>query len=432
MDDKRILQNPVEEEKTIEVTFEEDDPMNPKLMSTARKWLIVTLVNSSSLCVTVTASLYTSTYDQMNAELGSTRILATLGLTTYAFGLGLGPMLVGPLSEFYGRRPIYLISLSLFVIWLIPCALAHNIQTVIVARFLGGFAGSAFLSVAGGTVGDLFTKDKLQQPMLVFTAAPLMGPSSGTLLGGFINYNLNWRWSFYILLMWASAQTLAVAAAVPETYAPVVLRNKAKKLRKETGDERYKAAIEVTEKSISRTVLISLYRPFQLLTLDPMCLSLCLLSALLLGILYLFFGAFNVVFKEVYDFNLWQVGCSFLGIMTGMLFGIASDPLWHKIYNRLLDRTEKETGIRTSEPEFRLPSAIFGAWLCVIGMFWFAWTTIPSIHWIVPIIGTAFFGCGILLVFEGIFTFLVEAFPLYAASALAANSFTRNTSSGAL
>lgn len=61
--------------------------------------------------------------------------------------------------QFYGRRPIYICSFTFFLIWLIPCAFAHNIQTMLVARFLDGLAGSAFLSVAGGTVGDMFNKN---------------------------------------------------------------------------------------------------------------------------------------------------------------------------------------------------------------------------------------------------------------------------------
>jgi predicted MFS family arabinose efflux permease len=60
-----------------------------------------------------------------------------------------------------------------FVVWIVPCAVARNIETLIVARFFNGFAGAAFLSVAGGTVGDLFPKNKLQAPMMVYTASPL-------------------------------------------------------------------------------------------------------------------------------------------------------------------------------------------------------------------------------------------------------------------
>ena len=175
----------------------------------------------------------------------------------------------------------------------------------------------------------------------------------------------------------------------------MILRKKARKLRKDTSNERYKAPIEVSDRTITMTVLHSLYRPFMLLFLEPMCLNLCLFSSILLGILYLFFGAFDVVFTHVYGFNLWQVGLTFLGLLVGMLVAIFSDPIWHWNYLRLLRNNESATHEPgKSEPEFRLPPSIAGAPLCVIGLFWFAWTIYPSIHWIVPLIGAGFFGCG--------------------------------------
>ena len=83
--------------------------------------------------------------------------------------------------QFYGRRYVYLSSFSLFVIWVIPCAVAQNIQTMIVARFFNGFCGSAFLSVAGGTVSDMFPRSKLAAPMMLYTAGPFVGPEMGPL-----------------------------------------------------------------------------------------------------------------------------------------------------------------------------------------------------------------------------------------------------------
>lgn len=202
--------------------------------------------------------------------------------------------------------------------------------------------------------------------------------------------------------------TVIILLLVPETYMPVLLRKKAQIKRKETGDDRWKAPIEISDRSILWTVAHSLYRPFQLLLLDPMCFNLCLFSSILLGILYLFFGAFPLVYQNVYGFNLWQTGLTFVGLMVGMLSAIATDPFWHKNYLRLLQKREDTTGERKSEPEYRLPPAIVGSWLCTVGLFWFAWTIYPSVHWAVSIVGTAFFGFGIILVFSGIFTFLVE------------------------
>lgn len=112
----------------------------------------------------------------------------------------------------------------------------------------------------------------------------------GPVIGGFINYYLVWRWSFWVLAIWAGVNWILIFFLVPETYTPVLLRRKAVKLRKETGDERWKAPIEMMNKSVLKTVAWSCVRPFQLLFLEQMCLNLCLLSAILLGVLYLFFG----------------------------------------------------------------------------------------------------------------------------------------------
>jgi multidrug resistance protein len=418
---------PSSDEKQFVVDWDgPDDPMSPKNKSTARKWMIVIIIAFGSYCVTNTSSLYTTTYDGMNEEFGSSRIVATLGLSTFVFGLAAGPMVLGPLSEFYGRRPIYIFAYIGFTIWLVPCAVARNIQTTLIARFFDGLCGSAFLSVAGGTIGDMFTKETLQAPMLVYSASPFLGPATAPIMGGFINYYASWRWSWYFLLIFSGIMLVTITLFVPETYMPVLLRKKAQLKRKSTGDDRWKAPIEISDKSILWTVVHSLYRPFLLLFFDPMCFNLCLYSAILLGILYLFFGAFPLVFREVYGFNLWQIGLTFIGLMVGMLLAIASDPIWHKNYIRLIDKRERETGERKSEPEYRLPPAIIGSWPCVIGLFIFGWTCYPGVHWIVPIIGTSFFGFGIILVFSGIFTFLVEAYPVYAASALSANSFARS------
>ncbi|KAI2461902.1 hypothetical protein LOY97_000821 [Ophidiomyces ophidiicola] len=406
------------------------DPENPRNIPYARKWLIVIIMAMGSGCGTSASSIYTMTYPQLTKEFGVSKLVATVGLSTFIVGLGTGPLFLAPLSEFFGRRIIYIISFASFIIWLIPCAVAQNIETMLIARFFNGLSGSAFLSVAGGTVGDIFDRHQLAAPMMVYTASPFMGPEIGPLIGGFICQYTTWRWVFYVLLLWAGAIGIAIVLFVPETYHPVLLRRKATRLRKETGDDRWIAPIEKLDRSLVQTVLRSIYRPMLLLIFEPMCLNLCIFSAILLGILYLFFGAFQLVFSSVYGFNLWQVGLSFMGLLVGMAIAVASDPLWRRNYARLVRKREQAAGKPEFEPEWRLPPAIVGAPLVTIGLFIFAWTIFPHVHWIAPMIGSLVFGAGTILVYSGIFTFLVESYPLYAASALAANSFLRSSFAG--
>ena len=153
----------------------------------------------------------------MDAEFGNSRIVATLGLSTFVLGIAWGFMW-SPLAEFYGRRPIYLCAFFMYMIWIIPAAVAQNIQTVIIARFFQGLAGSAFLSVSGGTVGDLFARKDMQAPMAIFTLAPFIGPSTGPLFGGLINSFTDWRWTHYVLLIWSFCLLVSLVVLVPETY----------------------------------------------------------------------------------------------------------------------------------------------------------------------------------------------------------------------
>ncbi|KAK5553510.1 hypothetical protein LTR46_008485 [Exophiala xenobiotica] len=403
------------------------DALSPRNMSFARKWLITSILSFSSFLVTCTSSIYTLTYDQLIDHFHTSREVATLGLSSFVIGLALGPMFLAPLSEFYGRKPIYVLSMVMFTIWLIPEAVAQGMATMIVGRFFDGFAGSAFLAVAAGSIVDMFEPSQIAFPMMIFSAAPFLGPAAGPIIGGFINQFADWRWTFYTLLIWSGCLTAAVILVVPETYPKVLLKRKAASKRKESGNERWWAPIERNDDSLLHTLLHSCVTPCKLLILEPMCLLLCLYSAILLGIVYLFFGAFPLVFQANHGFQLYQVGLSFCGLGVGMIVGVLTNPFWHKNHARLVAKYEAETGQKGIKPppEFRLPPAMPGAFLVPIGLFMFGWTTYSSVHWVVPIIGSGIFGTGVFLAFNGVLTFLVDAYANYAASAVAANVLVR-------
>lgn len=174
----------------------------------------------------------------------------------------------------------------------------------------------------------------------------------------------------------------------------MLLKKKAEKLRKATGDDRWRAPIEKSTKSVSKTVGYALLRPFQILIFEPMALILNIYTAVLLGLLYLFFGAFPLIFSTNHGFNLWQVGLTFMGLLVAMIISCASSPLWTRYRHHMVEKRFKETGERRDEPEDQLPPVIFGAPLITGGLFWFGFTTYPEVHWIVPIIGSAVFGLG--------------------------------------
>ncbi|KAF9256892.1 MFS general substrate transporter [Marasmius fiardii PR-910] len=406
-----------EGESTYEVNLKEYE--HPQNKSYLKKWLIVIVISASSLCVTCASSAAAFAEDGMARELHVSKIVTILSISLFVEGLGFGPLLVGPLSEVYGRNIIYRVSFVLLFAFSWAVAFAPNIEVLLIFRFITGFCGSAFLSVAGGSVSDLFVNEEVATPMAFYTLSPFIGPVVGPLFSG---QHIDWRWTFHVMTIWIFVQTVTLFLVVPETYVPVLRKWKAARLRKEHKDEKYWAPLDYEHDNIWRSILVSCYKPFQLIFYDQMVLLLNLWSSVVLGILYLAFQAFPVIFGDVHGFNMQSIGLSFLGIGIGMAGAMTTQVLWNRI---LAKQIIKHGG--TLPPESHLLKGEAGAVLVPVGLFWMAFTTYPHVHWIVPIIASVPFGAGSYFVFSSVFTYLVSAYRPIAASAMASNSAMRST-----
>lgn len=125
--------------------------------------------------------------------------IGTLTVTIYLFGFAIGPMVIAPLSELYGRLIIYHICNGLFFVFTIACGVSSNVGMLLAFRFLAGCAGSAPLTIGGGTVSDVIPQEKRGAAMALFAVGPLLGPVIGPVIGGFIAQGIGWRWTFWIL-----------------------------------------------------------------------------------------------------------------------------------------------------------------------------------------------------------------------------------------
>ena len=213
--------------------------------------------------------------------------------------------------------------------------------------------------------------------------------------------------------------------ALPETSTPCILYYKAKRLRKITGNDKLQSESEITQKEMTPAQIAktSLLMPFILSFTEPIIFLLNLYIALVYGILYIFFEAFAIVFVEMYGFNYGELGLSFLGIFIGSLLALAGFEIYLKTH---LEKQFDKAKDGMIEPEQRLPPAMVGAFFIPICLFWFGWTARPDIHWIVPIISTAFFGAGTFLLFQSILNYLPDTYPTRAASVLAGNDLFRS------
>jgi hypothetical protein len=216
---------------------------------------------------------------------------------------------------------------------------------------------------------------------------------------------------------------LLCAFVVPETYAPVLLRQRAAALSKKTGKVyKSKTDYEHGTKSIGSAFTTALTRPWILLFREPIVLLLSIYMAIIYGTLYMLFGAFPIVYQQGRGWSQGIGGLAFIGVAVGMIAAVVYSIWDNKRYNRAIEASE--SGI--AAPEARLPPALVGSVVIPIGIFWFAWTNAPSVHWIVSIMAGAPFGFGMVLVFLSIMNYLIDAYLIYAASVLAANSVLRS------
>ena len=131
--------------------------------------------------------------------------IATFVVSVYVLGFAFGPLLAAPLSEIYGRAPVFNIANILFIIATIITALSQNMPMLIIFRFLMGFAGSTPVTNGSGTISDMFPVEERGKAMAVWAMGPLLGPCIGPLMGGYMIEDLGWRWVFWVIAIFVSA-----------------------------------------------------------------------------------------------------------------------------------------------------------------------------------------------------------------------------------
>jgi MFS family permease len=257
--------------------------------------------------------------------------------------------------------------------------------------------------------------------MAIWSMGPLLGPVLGPVAGGFLVKAKGWRWVFWIIAIFAGFFALCLYFFGRETYHPTLLARKTKRLQKEIGnmDLRSKLDSGLAPREI---FLRSIVRPIKMLIFSPIVLLMSVYVSINYGIMYLFFTTMTFVFEGTYHFSSGSVGLAYLGMGVGLILGMAYVGKASDVYIR------KALANGSAKPENRLelPLTIPGAILLPCGVFIYGWTTQKGVHWIVPIIGTAFVGLGNLTGMMTIQTYLVDAFTVHAASAIAANTVLRS------
>lgn len=347
---------------------------------------------------------------------------AQLTLSIFVLAYAIGPLFLGPLSEMYGRAIVLQTSNLLYFFFNLGCGLAQSKSQMIIFRFLSGLGGSAPLALGGGVLSDLFYPEQRGKAISVYSLAPLLGPALGPIAGGFITENTTWRWVFYATTITDGLIQAFGLFFLQETYPPVLLERKKKKLIKETGNTDLHTEWDNPNRTIIQSLKTALARPFRLLATQIIIQILAIYMAFLYGNIYLVLSTFPTLWTNVYHESIGIGGLNYISLGTGLFIGTQiCAPTQDRIY-RVLKKRNNGVG----KPEFRVLLMFPGAFCVPVGLFWYGWSAEAKLHWIMPNIGAAIFGVGVITGFQCIQTYIVDAYTTYAASAVGAVAVLRS------
>ena len=277
--------------------------------SSFKKWTILSVIFAVQVSMNFNASVYANAVTQLSNEFSISEQAARVGQMVFLVAYAFGSELWAPWSEEFGRWPVLQLSLFFVNIWQIQNALAKNIGTIFVGRFLGGLS-SAGGSVTLGMVADMWEPDDQQYAVAFIVFSSVGGSVVGPLLGAPIEKFLSWRWNFWIQLILGVAVQVIHAVFVPETRATILVDKEAKRRRK-AGESNVYGPNELKEKRISmKEVLKIWYRPFEMFVMEPIVLCLSLLSGFSDALIFTFLDSYQPVFKQ-WGFGTIQLGLAF-------------------------------------------------------------------------------------------------------------------------
>ncbi|CRG85091.1 hypothetical protein PISL3812_02227 [Talaromyces islandicus] len=420
--------------ETFLVGFDDDqDQLNPRNWPLAKKWRTLGIVGMTGFLVSWASSIDSAVSRQVQAEFGVSDVTESLATALYLIAFGFGSLVAAPFSETVGRNPVYLVTLSLLMVFLMASGLAPNIGGQLAFRFLAGLFGCTPLTTFGGSMSDIFDLLDRTYAFPVCCSLSFLGPFLAPMVGAFIGQStaISWRWTEWTSLILAGLITGSIFLFVPETYTPVLLKWKAGHLRSITGDSRFKAPIELRQVSLSARLLRSCSRPFKLFFGELMVALFTMYLVVVYIVLFGFLTGYDFIYGETYGFSQGSVGLAFIGMNIGFLVAFAIIPHVYLKYKKTLEIAEK-TEKGHPEPEERLWYAMYGAPWLPISLFWMGWTSYPSISYWSSLVSSVAFGFAVQGIFISSYQYLIDTYEEYAASALVSATFFRYIASGAM
>ncbi|WWC89634.1 uncharacterized protein L201_004559 [Kwoniella dendrophila CBS 6074] len=405
----------------IWVDYPPNSPQDPFHFSKFRKIIIMVLTLFFAFITTWEMSSYSISSSSLREDLDVPQIDTALGLSLYGWGFAVGPLVLAPITEEYGRYLVMIVSVVCYTLLHILMALAPNIGAILSGRFLMGLTGCIGPTLTPGFIADIYAPEKRGLPMALFTLVLLSGPAIGAVTSGFVeaNKHLEWRWVNWIELIIMGVFTPLAIFGLRETRSLVVLERIAKGLRKERGLQdggRYTAKSEVDKMRLLPALKSSISRPFLFLFMEPVVSFFALWTAVVWGVYFIVIAGLPYVYSKLHNWNIQTTGIAYLAVAVGSFIGFAGNFIQDAIYRRRQDKDGAEGRLWAS----MVAGIVFAA-----GCFVFGASATSDASWFGPCAGTGMVLAAAFTILQCCMVYLANCYGAFASSAIAGMSFLR-------
>ena len=389
--------------------------------STQRKVLILFIVTEAGFLGPVAGNIYIPILYELQEVFNVSETAINGTVSIFMFVMAFAPLLWSSLSDFGGRKVLYISSLGTFVIAnAILASIQANIYCLYIFRAVQAFGASSVISLGAGTVADTVEPKHRGKAISYFMLGPQLGPILGPLLA-MISHNGQWRWIFGFLLIFGAVVWLMVLFLLPETLRYLVgngecyndkhwfLIPKLWQERLTQDDDAYPRPPKPHFKSI-----------LKLLSFKPIFIM-SLISGLLFASFYGLSVTFARVLKDKYNFNDLQTSISYLcpglALISGSIIsGRISD------YNFKKTQKSRESHI----PEKRFSQLSIGLVISMAGIIGYGWLIEKNVHVSGVFVFSFLSGFGMTWVFVISTTYLTETVQEQPATSVAIGNLMRN------
>ncbi|KAF2660124.1 MFS general substrate transporter [Lophiostoma macrostomum CBS 122681] len=404
------------------------DRSNPFNWPISKKWRVTLLVCFMTLAVQINGTEMTSAAEHINE---SFRVSdekfphSYWPVLSWNLGGAAAPMLALPLMERFGVRWSYFSIYVFLIIFLIPQALAQNFATLIVTRIITGACSGVLANVTSSVVSDIWREGRSKSfATSLWIWSLLAGLSTGPVLGSVTLKYVSWRWIFLSEIILYSALLPILFLALPEVRSDVILTQNAKRIRAKTGKPVY-ARTEKSHTSFSAILADTLVRPARMLITEPVVLFFGFWSAFCIGTAFMFTQSIVQVYGGLYEWGYFPTGIVQIAVVVGEAVGLLASIYQDELYFRSGDKNHEIPG--KPIPEARLYLSIPGSFVGLTGgLFFYAWTSEPTLPWYLPTIGLGFVGFGMFTVVTAVTGYILDCYAKYTGSAIAGVAFLEN------